>query len=220
MKGLLLSETYAVLLSNAAGDADLCQPQYGAGVILGGISDLQEARCIAVGSDGRLGAANPLPAECAGLSSLYRAIEDFSKDILEWVDYYCCSPTGRNIRRLLEDLYESLEEKGMGETKIRKGLLGQRRRFTFYSERAAGVQEQFLRKVISQQWDSSTVFCLQMLQLAGVLKKLFPTGQRPCFKEALEQCRYMEEWKSREAYVNRIKNFVFQNTVNSGAMYS
>lgn len=67
--------------------------------------------------------------------------------------------------------------------------------------------------------DEDTAFLVQMLLLSGVLKKYFSAQERGRIRKMIEQCRRTEIWKEMEPYVNRIKNFNFQNTLNSGAMY-
>lgn len=220
MNGRLLSETYLVLLLHEAGKhRDIRLPQYSTGIILGGILDLLEAGCVSILPDGRLKASAPLPAGYSGLAEIYRNIENLSKTTENWLDYYCCSPTLKRVSGVLDRLYDSLAEKHVLDVEVRKGIFREKRFISLSQEKAVLLKEEFLKNTEKNPLEENTVFCIQMLELAGLLKKYLSRGQENGRKSLLEQCRRTEIWKDMELYVNKIKNFNFQNTVNSGAMY-
>lgn len=178
MERILLSERYLVLLLHAAGEqADLGQPQYSAGVILGGILDLREAGCIEIRPDGRLAVSAPLPLECSGLQEIYKRIGSASKTAASWLEYFCCSPGSKRLRPVLEEMYAALEKKGIMEVRTAKGLWGRKTKVRLCRPESEKIAGDFLKRTKTSQLEEHTVFCIQMLKLAGVLKNIFP-GER------------------------------------------
>lgn len=217
MRRLLLSETYMILLLNAVGEyTDISASQYSAGVVLGGIRDLLENGCVIMRPDGKLEAKTSMPDGYSGLAELYRNIGESCKSTGKWLDYYCCRPSSKHISILLKEIYASLAEKKLADIEIRKGIFRQKRTVSMCPA-AAPVIEQFLKDAESAQADDNTVFCIQMLQLAEVLKKYFAGSGR--MKSVLRQYSQTEIWRQMEPYVNSIRNFNYRNTVNSGAVY-
>lgn len=217
---LLICETYLILLVNVTGRHEqLCLPQYSAGIVLGGLYDLLASGCIAEQSDGRLIMTASLPEEYSGLEELYRSVNGSLKSKAKLLDDFSCSVTSKKITSLLDDLYYSLKQKGILETEIRKGFFRQKRFIRLSSQKACQVVERFLKEAHKPEPDDSTVFCIQMLQFAEVLKQYFSMGERRQMRSVLRQCAQTEMWRKTEPYVNRIKNFNYQNAVNSGAVY-
>ena len=123
MEKLTLSETYMVLFYYAAGKhTDLCQPQNSAGIVLGGISELLQSGCVREEKNGRLAVYQPLPSEYTGLEEMYMNITRYSKTAVKWLDHYCCSPSQKNIKLLVDDLQESLVQRQMIKVQVKKGI--------------------------------------------------------------------------------------------------
>lgn len=220
MEKLTLSETYMVLFYYAAGKhTDLCLPQNSAGIVLGGISELLQSGCIREEKNGRLAVYQPLPSEYTGLEEMYTNITRHSKTAVKWLDHYCCSPSQKNIKLLVDDLQESLVQRQMIKVQVKKGIFRQRRVISLCEKETEEVVRAFREAMNREAPDEDTAFLVQMLLLSGSLKKYFDTQERGKIKKVIEQCRHTEMWKDMEPYVNRIKNFNFQNTLNSGAMY-
>lgn len=109
MEKLTLSETYMVLFYYAAGKhTDLCQPQNSAGIVLGGISELLQSGCVREEKNGSLSIHKSLPSEYAGFEEMYINITRHSKTAVKWLDHYCCSPSTKNIKFLVDHLQEAL----------------------------------------------------------------------------------------------------------------
>lgn len=220
MEKLTLSETYMVLFYYAAGKhTDLCLPQNSAGIVLGGIYGLLQSGCVEKEKNGRLAVYQPLPSEYTGLEEMYANIKRHSKTTTKWLDYYCCSPSQKNIKLLVDDLQESLSQKHMLKIQMKKGIFRQKRVVSLYEKETEEIVKEFREAVERNYPDENTAFLVQMLLLSGSLKKYFGVQERGRIKKVIEQYRYTEIWKDMEPYVNRIKNFNFQNTLNSGAMY-
>ena len=219
MGQLLLSETYMLLLLNAVGDhTDIRLPQYSAGIVLGGIRDLLEAGCITVRPGGTLEASAPLPDGYSGVTDLFRDLEERTETAGRWLDLYCCSPSSEKVNALLDAMYASLAEKKLIDIEIRRGIF-RRKKIVSMRPPAARVVEEFLRDAGNPRPDSGTAFCIQMLQLAEVLKVYFPRSVKVKLRTVLRVCEREEIWGQMEPYVNRIRNFNYQNAVNFGAVY-
>lgn len=220
MEKLTLSETYMVLFYYAAGKhTDIYLPQNSAGIVLGGIYGLLQSGCVEKEKNGRLAVYQPLPSEYTGLEEMYANIKRHSKTTTKWLDYYCCSPSQKNIKLLVDDLQESLSQKHMLKIQMKKGIFRQKRVVSLYEKETEEIVKEFREAVERNYPDENTAFLVQMLLLSGSLKKCFGVQERGRIKKVIEQYRYTEIWKDMEPYVNRIKNFNFQNTLNSGAMY-
>lgn len=220
MEKLTLSETYMVLFYYAAGKhTDIYLPQNSAGIVLGGIYGLFQSGCVEKEKNGRLAVYQPLPSEYTGLEEIYTNIELYSKTTAKWLDYYCCSPSQKNVKILTDDLQESLSQKHMLKIQMKKGIFRQKRVISLYEKEAEEVVREFKEALNRNYPDENTAFLVQMLLLSGSLKKYFDTQERGRMKKVIERYRYTEIWKGMEPYVNKIKNFNFQNALNSGAMY-
>lgn len=220
MEKLTLSETYMVLFYYAAGKhTDIYLPQNSAGIVLGGIYGLLQSGCVEKEKNGRLAVYQPLPSEYTGLEEMYANIKRHSKTTTKWLDYYCCSPSQKNIKLLVYDLQESLSQKHMLKIQMKKGIFRQKRVVSLYEKETEEIVKEFREAVERNYPDENTAFLVQMLLLSGSLKKYFGVQERGRIKKVIEQYRYTEIWKDMEPYVNRIKNFNFQNALNSGAMY-
>lgn len=220
MEKLTLSETYMVLFYYAAGKhTDIYLPQNSAGIVLGGIYGLLQSGCVEKEKNGRLAVYQPLPSEYTGLEEIYTNIELYSKTTAKWLDYYCCSPSQKNVKILTDDLQESLSQKHMLKIQMKKGIFRQKRVISLYEKEAEEVVREFKEALNRNYPDENTAFLVQMLLLSGSLKKYFDTQERGRMKKVIERYRYTEIWKGMEPYVNKIKNFNFQNALNSGAMY-
>ena len=220
MEKLTLSETYMVLFYYTAGKhTDIYLPQNSAGIVLGGIYGLLQSGCVEKEKNGRLAVCKPLPSDYTGLEEMYTNIKQHSKNITKWLDYYCCSPSQKNIKLLVDDLQESLVQRQMIKVQVKKGIFRQKREVCLCEKEAEEVVRLFREAINRNDPDERTAFLVQMLLLSGSLKKYFDTQERGKIKKVIEQCRHTEMWKDMEPYVNRIKNFNFQNTLNSGAMY-
>ncbi len=220
MEKLTLSETYMVLFYYAAGKhTDIYLPQNSAGIVLGGIYGLLQSGCVEKEKNGRLAVYQPLPSEYTGLEEMYANIKRHSKTTTKWLDYYCCSPSQKNIKLLVDDLQESLSQKHMLKIQMKKGIFRQKRVVSLYEKETEEIVKEFREAVERNYQDENTAFLVQMLLLSGSLKKYFGVQERGRIKKVIEQYRYTEIWKDMEPYVNRIKNFNFQNALNSGAMY-
>lgn len=220
MEKLTLSETYMVLFYYAAGKhTDIYLPQNSAGIVLGGIYGLLQSGCVEKEKNGRLAVYQPLPSEYTGLEEMYANIKRHSKTTTKWLDYYCCSPSQKNIKLLVDDLQESLSQKHMLKIQMKKGIFRQKRVVSLYEKETEEIVKEFREAVERNYPDENTAFLVQMLLLSGSLKKYSGVQERGRIKKVIEQYRYTEIWKDMEPYVNRIKNFNFQNTLNSGAMY-
>lgn len=220
MEKLTLSETYMVLFYYAAGKhTDIYLPQNSAGIVLGGISELLQSGCVREEKNGRLVVYQPLPSEYTGLEEMYTNIKRHSKTAVKWLDYYCCSPSAKNIKFLIDDLQESLAQKQMIKVQVKKGIFRQKREVCLCEKETEEIVRAFREAMKREIPDADTAFLVQMLLLSGSLKKYFGVQERGRIKKVIEQYRYTEIWKDMEPYVNRIKNFNFQNTLNSGAIY-
>ena len=220
MEKLTLSETYMVLFYYAAGKhTDIYLPQNSAGIVLGGIYGLLQSGCVEKEKNGRLAVYQPLPSEYTGLEEMYANIKRHSKTTTKWLDYYCCSPSQKNIKLLVDDLQESLSQKHMLKIQMKKGIFRQKRVVSLYEKETEEIVKEFREAVERNYPDENTAFLVQMLLLSGSLKKYFDTQERGRMKKVIERYRYTEIWKGMEPYVNKIKNFNFQNALNSGAMY-
>ena len=102
---------------------------------------------------------------------------------------------------------------------MKKGIFRQKRVISLYEKEAEEVVREFKEALNRNYPDENTAFLVQMLLLSGSLKKYFDTQERGRMKKVIERYRYTEIWKGMEPYVNKIKNFNFQNALNSGAMY-
>lgn len=220
MKNLLLSEIYMVLLYSAGGkNINICQPQYSAGIILGGIYDLLESGCVKEEKNGCLRADKSLPQEYSGLNGMYRNIKASFRTKENWLEYYCCSSGWKSISYIVSDLQKSLCAKEMLEIQTKKGIFRQKKIISLRPEETTWILEQFRKNIEKNPIDEGAAFCVQMLLLAGLLRKCFPTTDGRNIRAVVGKCRHMDIWKEMEPCVNRIKNFNFQNTLNSGAMY-
>lgn len=220
MEKLTLSETYMVLFYYAAGKhTDIYLPQNSAGIVLGGIYGLLQSGCVEKEKNGRLAVYKPLSSDYTGLEEMYTNIKQHSKNTTKWLDYYCCSPSQKNVKILADDLQESLSQKHMLKIHMKKGIFRQKRVISLYEKEAEEVVREFKEALNRNYPDENTAFLVQMLLLSGSLKKYFDTQERGRMKKVIERYRYTEIWKGMELYVNKIKNFNFQNALNSGAMY-
>lgn len=220
MEKLTLSETYMILFYYAAGKhTDIYLPQNSAGIVLGGIYGLLQSGCVEKEKNGRLAVYQPLPSEYTGLEEMYANIKRHSKTTTKWLDYYCCSPSQKNIKLLVDALQESLSQKHMLKIQTKKGIFRQKRVVSLYEKETEEIVKEFREAVERNYPDENTAFLVQMLLLSGSLKKYFDAQERGRIKKVIEQYRYTKIWKDMEPYVKRIKNFNFQNTLNSGAMY-
>ena len=123
MGKLTLSETYMVLFYYTAGKhTDIYLPQNSAGIVLGGIYGLLQSGCVREEKNGRLAVYKPLSSEYTGLEEMYTNIKQHSKNTTKWLDYYCCSPSQKNIKLLVDDLQESLVQRQMIKVQVKKGI--------------------------------------------------------------------------------------------------
>lgn len=220
MEKITISETYMMLFYYASGKhADIYQPQNSAGIVLGGIYGLLQSGCVGKEKNGSLSIHKSLPSEYTGFEEMYVNIKRHSKTMVKWLDYYCCSPSQKNIKLLVDELQESLSQKHMLKIQMKKGIFRQKRVVSLYEKEAEEIVKEFREAVDRNYPDENTAFLVQMLLFSGSLKKYFGAQERGKIKKVIEQCRHTEVWKDMEPYVNRIKNFNFQNTLNSGAMY-
>lgn len=220
MEKITISEAYMILFYYASGKhADIYQPQNSAGIVLGGIYGLLQSGCVGKEKNGSLFIHKSLPSEYAGFEEMYVNIKRHSKTMVKWLDYYCCSPSQKNIKLLVDALQESLSQKHMLKIQMKKGISRQKRVVSLYEKETEEIVKEFREAVERNYPDENTAFLVQMLLLSGSLKKYFGVQERGRIKKVIEQYRYTEIWKDMEPYVNRIKNFNFQNTLNSGAMY-
>ena len=209
-----------VLSYYAAGKhTDIYLPQNSAGIVLGGIYGLLQSGCVKKEKNGSLAIYKPLPSDYTGLEEIYTNIERHSKTTTKWLDYYCCSPSQKNIKILVDDLQESLVQRQMLKVQVKKGIFRQRRVISLCEKETEEVVREFKEALNRNYPDENTAFLVQMLLLSGSLKKYFDTQERGRMKKVIERYRYTEIWKDMEPYVNKIKNFNFQNALNSGAMY-
>ena len=220
MEKITISEAYMILSYYAEGKhTDIYQPQNSAGIVLGGIYELLQSGCVRKEKNGSLSIHKPLPSEYTGLEGIYTNIELYSKTTAKCLDYYCCSPSQKNVKILADDLQESLSQKHMLKIQMKKGIFRQKRVISLYEKEAEEVVREFKEALNRNYPDENTAFLVQMLLLSGSLKKYFDTQERGRMKKVIERYRYTEIWKDMEPYVNKIKNFNFQNALNSGAMY-
>lgn len=70
--------------------------------------------------NGSLAVHKPLPSEYAGLEEMYANIKCHSKTAVKWLDYYCCSPSQKNIKLLVDNLQELLSQKYMIKIQMEK----------------------------------------------------------------------------------------------------
>ena len=110
-------------------------------------------------------------------------------------------------------------QRQMIKVQVKKGIFRQRRVISLCEKETEEVVRAFREAMNREAPDEDTAFLVQMLLLSGALKKYFSVQERGRIRKMIEQCRHTEIWKDMEPYVNRIKNFNFQNTINSGAMY-
>lgn len=221
MTNLSFSESYTVLLLSGIGKhTDITNSQYCAGIILGGIYDLISSGCVSMNARGGLSVNSVLPEEYFYLDTLYQKIRQNNKKISSWLEYYCCSSTSKHIRPIIDDVYNSLAKKGYINIDIKKGVFRTRTHIHLCSSKVNQIIEDFQRKTINKDEDNKVVFSVQMLLLADVLKDFFTLGQRLKLNSAISHYKKYDMWKNTEKYINLIRNFVYQNSVNSGAIYS
>ena len=123
MGKLTLSETYMVLFYYTAGKhTDIYLPQNSAGIVLGGIYGLLQSGCVEKEKNGRLAVYKPLSSEYTSLEEMYTNIKQHSKNTTKWLDYYCCSPSQKNIKLLVDDLQEALVQRQMIKVQVKKGI--------------------------------------------------------------------------------------------------
>lgn len=221
MEKLSFSENYTVLLRSIVGkNADITHAQYCAGVALGAIYDLLRSGCASVNAGGAVSITGALPEEYSYLEPLYNNIHQDSKNTEFWLEYYCCGPTSKPIRPIIDAVYSSLAKKGYITTELKKGIFKTKTCIHLCAGKTNQIVEAFQRKIMDKDKENCMVFSAQMLMLADVLKKFFTMGEQAKLAQTIASYKQCAVWSNTEPYVNRIKNFVYQNSVYSGAVYN
>lgn len=221
MNTLSFSEIYTLLLLSSTGKrTDISNPQYSAGIVLGCIYDLLQSGCITMDINGFLKIQKSLPAEYTYLRDVYNGINQKNKKLSKWLEYYCCNPTSKNIRPLINSMYYTLSDKGYVNIEVKKGFLKTKTSIYLHSDKITPILENFQTAVLHGTDDEHIIFATQLLLLADVLKNIFSMGQRLKVNSAISDFSKSQIWKNTKPYINIIRNFNYQNSLNSGAMYS
>lgn len=217
MNDLSFSELYTALMLNAIGKhTDYSSCQYSAGVVLGGLYELKTKGFVDISSNGKISIRGKLDTDCAHLSHLYQNVNTHSpKTLSKWLDYYCLSPSSKNIRPVIDDMIFSLSDKGVLHAEVKHGILKSKTKV-----RMGNIQtniSSFETSVVNGDMSDNIIFSVQMLQLAGVLKNYFSIGERFALKKVISQYKRSPIWKLMEPYTDVVQNFNYQNTVYTGA---
>lgn len=217
MESVSMTERYALLYIGAVGShTDDMASQYTAGIVLGGFCELLENGFV-LEKDGAGLYAVKKP-EHPILAYLYENVRRTpAKSIQRWLDFYCCSPTYKNIRPLIWRLTEILEKKGYLRAEQKRGIFKKKIKFVL-NGKAESVLNGYRQAVQSGAEDESTVFCTQMLLLADLFKTYFTQRQKATIKPVIRKYQNLEIWRKLEPYVAAIQNFNYQNAANTGVM--
>lgn len=220
MLQLSMTERYTVLLLNATGKhTDIAAAQYSAGIVLGGIYELIKNGCVSTSADGKIRAIKPPIDSQMYLAYLYENIRSYSaRKISKWLDFYCFSATFKNVRPLVENMYYDLSNKGVLNTEIRRGIFKTKRKYRLYSTIANEISQDFQNAVLQADNCDDIIFSVQMLFLADVFNEYFSGMQRLKINKVLSSYKKAEIWKYMEPYTNSVRNFNYQNAVNTGVM--
>lgn len=220
MVQLSMTERYTVLLLNAVGKhTDIAGAQYSSGIVLGGIYELIENGCVSTSADGKIRAIKPPMDSQVYLTYLYENICSHSaRKISKWLDFYCFGATFKNVRPLVENMYYDLSNKGILNTEVQRGLFRTKRKYRLYSTIANEISQDFQNAVLQADNRDDIIFSVQMLLLADVFNEYFSGMQRLKINKVLSSYKKAEIWKGMESYTNSVRNFNYQNAVNTGVM--
>lgn len=216
---LSMTEKYALLLLNAIGKhTDYMACQYSAGIVLGGLLELSQNGFISIGRNGKLAVSQKLTEEYGYLWTLYSNIKSGSpKSFNKWLEFYCFSPTYKNLRPIINDIFNALSDSGYIFIQRTKGIFRVKTSVTVNASSTMPVIRGYKENVLNNSEDEDVIFCTQMLLLADVFKMYFPMGQRAAIKQTLTIYKHTGLWKTLEPYTNSVRNFNYQNTVYTGA---
>lgn len=219
MNELTIAEKYALLLINAKKHCDLTSYRNSAGIVLGGLAELRSCGCIA--GDGKLSISKALEKQYDCLGTLYGNVKSRPTwSMGKWLDYYCLSPTSRNVKPVVDDIVSSLANKGCIQTEIKKRFLKSRVHYTVNAQQVRAVAEYYQNAVTNCVENEETIIITQMLMLAGVAKEYFHGLQHSALKSSVSCYKKTDTWKMMKPYVNKVENFEYQNAVNTGVFYN
>ena len=197
-KELSMTEKYTLLMLYGGGNrTDFMTCQFTAGIVLGGIFDLLQAGQITIARGNKLSAVQKTGAVNES--------------------YYCFSATYKSIRPVVDDVLNTLAQKGYISMTWRRGLFKKKRSIIINKAQSTPIIDEFVSEVQSGNNNDEIIFCVEMLLLADVFKSYFPMGKRWDIKSTLSAYKQSEMWKMMEPYADAVRNFNYQNTVYTGA---
>lgn len=218
-RNLSMTKKYTLLMLYGGGSrTDFMACQFSAGIVLGGLLEMIQSRDISVGRGNKLSADRKAGAGSQCWATLHDNIcGHSSKTIQGWLEYYCFSPTYKNIRPVVDDMLNALADKGFIRIEWRRGFLKKKRSIEINKAQAAPIVDEFVSGVQSGNDSDELIFCAEMLLLADVFKSYFPMGKRFAIKATLNSYKSSGIWSMMEPYANAVRNFNYQNTVYTGA---
>lgn len=218
-KKLSMTEKYTLLMLYGGGRrTDFMACQFAAGIVLGGLLELIQAGDISVSRGNKLSTDYKAKKTSECFSTLYENIcRQSGKSMQSWLEYYCFNPTYKNIRPVIDDMLNTLADKGFISIEWHRGLFRKKRSIEINATQTAAVVDEFVSGVQSGKDTDEIIFCAEMLLLADVFKSYFPMGKRWGIKSTLNSYKHSEIWSMMEPYANAVRNFNYQNTVYTGA---
>lgn len=216
---LSMTEKYTLLMLYGGGShSDFMACQFTAGIVLGGLFELLQARFISVGRGDKLSVERKAEAVNGCWSTLYKNIcGQSAKTIQSWLEYYCFSPTYKNVRPIVDDVLNDLSYKGFISIEWHRGIFRKKRSIEINKVQAASVADEFIAEIQSGNGSDEVIFCAEMLLLADVFKSYFPMGKRWAIKSILNDYKRSEIWHMMKPYADAVRNFNYQTTVYTGA---
>lgn len=218
-KELSMTEKYTLLMLYGGGSrTDFMACQFTTGIVLGGVFELLQSKHISVSRDNKLMADRKSGAVNECWTTLYDNICRYSaKSLRGWLDYYCFSATYKSIRPVVDDVLNTLAQKGYISIIWRRGFFRKKRSVEINTAQSASIIDEFVTGVQEGKDSAEIVFCAEMLLLADVFKSYFPMGKRWAIKATLNDYKHSNMWKMMEPYADAVRNFNYQNTVYTGA---
>nr|WP_325305104.1 hypothetical protein [uncultured Dysosmobacter sp.] len=216
---LSITEKYTLLMLNGGSSrTDFMACQFTAGIVLGGLFELLQYRCVSVGRGNKLSANRETRTVNRCWATLYNNICSCSaKSMSGWLEHYCFGTTYKNVQPVVDDVLDALSDKGYINISWRRGFFRKKRSITINTALSVPIIDEFVEGVQAGQKSDELVFCTEMLLLADVFKSYFPMGKRWSIKSTLNDYKHSGVWNMMEPYADAVRNFNYQNTVYTGA---
>jgi len=169
-KELSMTEKYTLLMLYGGGRrTDFMACQFTAGIVLGGLLELTQTRDISVSRGNKLSTNCKAKNISECFSTLYENIcSQSGRSMQSWLEYYCFNPTYKNVHPVVDDILNTLADKGFISIEWHRGLFRKKQSIEINSEQTAVVVDEFVSGVQSGKDSDEIIFCAEMLLLADV----------------------------------------------------